>query len=211
MSFLFVPTGLRCLLRVVVILDSGERDKEWLSRSGLLRHCVLVAEGPGREWWLLDSTLRDFSRLHTESAEETSTDEVSPGLTTLVDAHLRAPWQQQAPARFLALLNTFTVLRDQWSEEVEKKLSSLEAGISSLREAGERVAKLEDEATKQRQELEIEKGRANAALEQITATMRGATGQRGEMTNLKSNTERESAELARRKVCVKNNSHNNNR
>jgi len=46
----------------------------------------------------------------------------------------------------------------------------------------------------------VEKGRANAALEQITATMRGATTQRGEMTNLKANTERESAELARRKV-----------
>lgn len=46
----------------------------------------------------------------------------------------------------------------------------------------------------------MEKGRANAALEQITATMRGATSQRGEMTDLKANTERESAELALRKV-----------
>lgn len=49
----------------------------------------------------------------------------------------------------------------------------------------------------------MEKGRANAALEQITATMRGATSQRGEMTNLKANTERESAELALRKVLNK--------
>lgn len=48
----------------------------------------------------------------------------------------------------------------------------------------------------------MEKGRANAALEQITATMRGATTQRGEMTNLKANTERESIELARRKVIL---------
>lgn len=48
----------------------------------------------------------------------------------------------------------------------------------------------------------MEKGRANAALEQITATMRGATTQRGEMTNLKANTERESVELARRKVIL---------
>lgn len=46
----------------------------------------------------------------------------------------------------------------------------------------------------------MEKGRANAALEQITATMRGATNQRGEMTSLKASTERESVELARRKV-----------
>jgi len=48
----------------------------------------------------------------------------------------------------------------------------------------------------------MEKGRANAALEQITATMRGATTQRGEMTSLKANTEHESAELARRKVII---------
>lgn len=47
----------------------------------------------------------------------------------------------------------------------------------------------------------MEKGRANAALEQITATMRGATTQKGEMSNLKTSTERESVELARRKVC----------
>jgi len=48
----------------------------------------------------------------------------------------------------------------------------------------------------------MEKGRANTALEQITATMRGATTQRGEMTSLKANTEHESVELARRKVII---------
>lgn len=48
--------------------------------------------------------------------------------------------------------------------------------------------------------MKAEKEKANAALEQITATMRGATNQRGEMTDLKAKTERESVELARRKV-----------
>lgn len=48
--------------------------------------------------------------------------------------------------------------------------------------------------------LQIEKGKANTALEKITATMRGATGQRGEMTTLKAETEKESLEVARRKV-----------
>lgn len=47
--------------------------------------------------------------------------------------------------------------------------------------------------------FQIEKSRAKAALEQIGATMRGATGQRGEMASLKEETEKESAELARRK------------
>lgn len=187
---------LRNLLRVVIILDSGEVKKDWLTRSGLLRHCILVAEAPGNEWWSLESSLKDLCiRLIEDSPQE-----ASPGLDTLVNAHIRAPRQQQAPARFLALLSTWTMLRNQWGKDVENKLSSLEAGIGRLREAGERVAKLEDEASKQRQELEVEKGRANAALEQITATMRGATGQRGEMATLKTDTERESAELARRKV-----------
>ena len=48
--------------------------------------------------------------------------------------------------------------------------------------------------------MQLERGRANSALEKITATMRGATGQRGEMATLKAETEKESAELARRKV-----------
>ncbi|XP_043268031.1 cytoplasmic dynein 2 heavy chain 1 [Venturia canescens] len=189
---------LRNLLRVVSILESGEVKKDWLIRSGLLRHCILVAEAPGNEWWSSESSLKDLCiRLAEDSSQE-----ASPGLETLVSAHLRAPRQQQAPARFLALLSTWKVLRNQWGEEVDKKLSSLEAGIGKLREAGEHVAKLEDEASKQRQELEVEKGRANAALEQITATMRGATGQRGEMATLKTDTERESAELARRKADI---------
>ena len=186
-------------------MDTGEAKNEWLTRSGLLCHCILVAEGPETEWWSLESALKDLAvRLTESSLENSSEGSGSAGLATLVEAHLRAPRKQQAPARFLALLSTWSELKTQWTEEVEKKLSSLSAGIGRLREAGDSVAELENDATKQRQELEVEKGRANAALEQITATMRGATGQRGEMTHLKADTERESAELARRKVNKKN-------
>ena len=191
---------LRTLLRVIIILDVNDKNVAWLSHSRLLKHCIIIGQGPGREWWTLEGPLTELA-IHYRGVE-TAAEEESSGVNEVVKAHLEAPRQQQAPAKFLALLNSWKQLYEKWMNEIEEKLQSLEAGISRLREAGDRVAKLEEEADKQRQELEIEKGRANAALEQITATMRGATGQRGEMTTLKAETERESAELARRKVDI---------
>ncbi|XP_011311295.1 cytoplasmic dynein 2 heavy chain 1 [Fopius arisanus] len=194
----FLYHRLRKLLHVVVILDSSDVKREWLMHSGLLQHCVLVAGTPGSEWWTVECSLAE---LGNEIVQRMSED-VSDAMKTLVDAHVRAPKSQQSPGRFLALLSTWKELKDEWSRDVEKKLESLGAGISRLQEAGERVAKLEEEASKQRKQLDEEKGRANAALEQITATMRGATGQRGEMSTLKADTEKESIDLAKRKVVI---------
>ncbi|XP_017891098.1 cytoplasmic dynein 2 heavy chain 1 isoform X2 [Ceratina calcarata] len=192
---------LRNYLRVAIILDSGELDSSWLSRSRLLRQCVLIGPGTGNEWWTRAGSLTEVACQQSEV--ELDDPEVPPaGVKEAVNAHLRAPARQQAPARFFALLHTWKHLRTTWTEEMEQKLDSLEAGVGKLKEAGEQVAKLEDEVSKQRRELEAEQGRANAALEKITATMRGATGQRGEMANLKAETERESVELARRKTDI---------
>ncbi|XP_014611048.1 PREDICTED: cytoplasmic dynein 2 heavy chain 1 [Polistes canadensis] len=194
---------IRNYLRVVVILDIGDLKSTFLSRSGLLRICAVIGPSLGNEWWSYEAPLTELAIQYNNShGSDVIVESSKGGIEVMIKAHLQAPKQQQAPARFLALLCTTEKLREIWSEEVESKLNSLTAGISRLREAGEHVAKLEDEVSKQRQELEIEKGRANAALEKITATMRGATGQRGEMTNLKAETERESAELARRKADI---------
>ncbi|XP_029665147.1 cytoplasmic dynein 2 heavy chain 1 [Formica exsecta] len=190
---------LRKYLRIAVILDSEEIESSRLLHLGL-RHCALLGSSLG-EWWSRESSLIKFA-VQEGTLELDEIEELPSGAKIMIGAHLQAPRHQRAPARFLALVHTWRHLRDTWSKEVEEKLRSLEAGIGKLREAGEQVAKLEDEVSRQRQELEVEKGRANAALEQITATMRGATSQRGEMTDLKANTERESAELALRKADI---------
>ncbi|KAF7378965.1 hypothetical protein HZH66_015199 [Vespula vulgaris] len=192
---------LRSYLRIVMILDIGDMNSKLLSRSGLFRYSAIIGPCIGNEWWSYEAPLTELAIQYNSHGSEAS-EISSPDTQVMIKAHLQAPKQQHAPARFLALLCTSQYLREIWSEEVESKLNSLGAGISRLREAGEHVAKLEDEVSKQRQQLEVEKGRANAALEKITATMRGATGQRGEMTNLKIETERESAELARRKTDI---------
>ncbi|XP_023289902.1 cytoplasmic dynein 2 heavy chain 1 [Orussus abietinus] len=191
----FFHHRLRNLLRVVIIRDAEDVLEERSSRSGLGKSCILVGPGPGSEWWSSEGPL-------TELALQKSGLRGTEAVKMAVNSHLRAPRRQRAPARFLALLRVWLDLRDKWTEEIESELASLEAGIGRLREAGDRVSKLEEEASRQRQELEAEKGRAAAALEQISATMRGATGQRGEMTTLKAETERESAELARRKADI---------
>ncbi|XP_032668403.1 cytoplasmic dynein 2 heavy chain 1 [Odontomachus brunneus] len=193
---------LRKYLRVAVILDSAEIESSRLLHLDLLRHCALLGSGSGpSEWWSRESSLIKLA-IQEGTLQLDELEELSAGAKVMIGAHLQAPRHQRAPARFLAVVHTWKHLRDMWSKEVEGKLQSLEAGIGKLREAGEQVAKLEDDVSTQRQELEVEKGRANAALEQITATMRGATNQRGEMTNLKANTERESIELARRKADI---------
>ncbi|XP_043507557.1 cytoplasmic dynein 2 heavy chain 1 [Frieseomelitta varia] len=192
---------LRNYLRVAIILDSKELRSPWLSRSGLLGHCALIGPGFGSEWWCWEGALTEIACQEIGHDAE-SHEETPAGVKAMVKAHLDASRQQQAPARFFALLHTWKHLHVTWNEEVEQKLNSLDAGVGKLKEAGAQVAKLEDEVSKQRQELEAEKGRANAALEQITATMRGATGQRGEMANLKAETEQESTELARRKAEI---------
>lgn len=137
-----------------MILDSGELRSPWLSRSGLLRYCPLIGPGLGSEWWTSEGSLTELA-CHQNGLDVEDFEETMPGVKVMVKAHLQAPRQQQAPARFFALLYTWKHLHVTWNEEVEQKLNSLEAGIGRLKEAGEQVAKLEDEVSKQRQELEV--------------------------------------------------------
>ncbi|KAJ8675957.1 hypothetical protein QAD02_011743, partial [Eretmocerus hayati] len=190
---------LKKYLRVVLIVDS--RDLLSSRLSNLRHHCIqTTGQCLGNEWWVSESSLTELANLYRDSSRDPD-DDLS-GVSQVVQAHLNAPNSQQAPARYLALLAKWKDLRDTWLREIEGKLNNLKAGIDRLKEAGERVAKLEEDATEHRRQLEIERGRANSALEKITATMRGATGQRGEMASLKSETERESVELARRKMDI---------
>lgn len=145
---------MRNYLRVAIILDSGELRSPWLSHSGLLRHCALIGPGVGSEWWSWEGALTEIA-YEQNGIEAEGPEETLPGIKEVVKAHLEAPRQQQAPARFFALLHTWKHLHTTWSEEVEQKLNSLEAGVGKLKEAGEQVAKLEDEVSKQRQELEV--------------------------------------------------------
>ncbi|KAK0158915.1 hypothetical protein PV328_009853 [Microctonus aethiopoides] len=195
---------LRKFLRVILIVDSTDIKKEWMIKSRLLNHCTQISDLSNVEWWTSESSLIDLAirKIPGLANDVNDTDLMSSGLKALVESHQRAPSKQQSPARFIALLNIWHELRDQWERDIEMKLESLQAGIGKLKDAGDRVAELENEALKQRKEFEEEKKKANAALEQITATMRGATGQRGEMSTLKADTERESVELTRRKADI---------
>jgi len=148
--------GLRKYLRIAVILDSEEIESSSLLRLGLLRHCALLGSGPGGpdEWWSRESSLIKLA-IQEGTLQLDELEELSNYAKVMIGAHLQAPRYQRAPARFLALVHTWRYLRDSWSKEVEEKLRSLEAGISKLREAGDQVAKLEDEVSRQRQELEV--------------------------------------------------------
>lgn len=137
-----------------MILDIGDMNSKLLSRSGLFRYSAIIGPCIGNEWWSYEAPLTELAIQYNSHGSEAS-EISSPDTQVMIKAHLQAPKQQHAPARFLALLCTSQHLREIWSEEVESKLNSLGAGISRLREAGEHVAKLEDEVSKQRQQLEV--------------------------------------------------------
>lgn len=138
-----------------MILDSEEIESSRLLHLDLLRHCALLGSGPGPgEWWSWESSLIKLA-IQEGTLQLDELEELSAGAKVMIGAHLQAPRRQRAPARFLALVHTWKHLRDMWSKEVEGKLQSLEAGIGKLREAGEQVAKLEDDVSTQRQELEV--------------------------------------------------------
>jgi len=138
-----------------VILDTEEINSSYLLHLGLLRYCALLGSGPGAgEWWSRESSLIKLA-IQEGTLQLNEFEELPASAKVIIGAHLQAPLYQRAPARFLALIHTWKQLRDVWSEEVEGKLQSLEAGIGKLREAGEQIAKLEDEVSRQRQELEV--------------------------------------------------------
>lgn len=101
----------------------------------------------------MEGPLIELATLHRDSSKDV--DEELSGVKDVVQAQLSAPAQQQAPARFLALLHKWRELREAWLVDILAKLKDLQAGIDRLQEAGDRVAKLEEDATKQRHELEV--------------------------------------------------------
>ena len=107
----------------------------------------------------MEGPLTELTSLYKDPVMAKSVDEDLSGVKEVVQAQLSAPSQQQAPARFLALLHKWKEMREQWLEDILVKLKNLQAGIDRLREAGDRVAKLEEDANKQRHELEVCKGR----------------------------------------------------
>lgn len=140
-------------MRLIIIVDVNDVGQDWLVRSNLLRHCLLYGNELGNEWWHQQNFLTSIALEKSEVDNE----EENSGIKELVAAHLQAPISQQAPARFWAMIEAWKNIRKVWMKEIEFKLQSLQAGISKLKEAGDRVAKLEEEASKQRQELEVEK------------------------------------------------------
>lgn len=138
-----------------MILDSEEIESSRLLQLDILRYCALLGYGTGPgEWWSSESSLIKLA-IQEGTLQLDELEELSAGARVMIGSHLQVPRRQRAPARFLALVHTWKHLRDTWSKEVEEKLLTLEAGIGKLREAGEQVAKLEDEVSRQRQELEV--------------------------------------------------------
>lgn len=101
----------------------------------------------------MDYSLAKITLLQNVSKEDDSVDKKL--VRCLVRAHLGAPEAHRVPARFFSLLQTWRDIRQSWTEEMEGKMKSLEAGITTLKEAGQRVSQLEEDAIKQQEELQV--------------------------------------------------------
>lgn len=123
-------------------------------KTGLIRHCAhITGQNKGSEWWKSERLLMQMATMSEKSLEKL--DPEMSGLKELVSVHLMAPSQQQSPSKFLALLDKWKYLRQKWLEEIDSKLKTLRAGIDRLKEAGDHVSSLEEDANRQRQQLEV--------------------------------------------------------
>ena len=137
-------------MRIAIIADLNDL----MLYSNLLHHCIqTTGQNVGNEWWLTEIPLTELASQYKDNSKDY--DEESCGIKEIVQAHLNTSSNQQAPARFTALLQKWKTLRENWLSEIIAKLKHLQAGIDRLKEAGDRVSKLEEDANKQRHELEV--------------------------------------------------------
>ncbi|XP_041973347.1 cytoplasmic dynein 2 heavy chain 1 isoform X2 [Aricia agestis] len=186
---------------IVICIDKNEESLwqlfsrfPWLSRA---------PQWAGR--WS-DATLRRMpaliiQRLIKESGQEITKDDIDSipveGFVNVFSS-LQSP-SMQAPCRYVNLIRSYFHILTQKKEALIQRKNVLSAGVEALKRARIEVATLQKEAVTQEAALSEEQTKANAALEQISATVRANSDKKEEMNELKKNIERENEQLQIRK------------
>ncbi|CAH8521251.1 unnamed protein product [Heterobilharzia americana] len=122
-----------------------------------------------------------------------------------VNLHISAPYPHMmvpTPRHFTTLCSTYSRVEQSHRKKLESEAARLRSGLSTLKEARERVSDLKKHATEQGELLGQKQAEADKALEQISAAIQGAAEQRTEMERLRNQTADESKHLECRKLAI---------
>ncbi|XP_068082912.1 cytoplasmic dynein 2 heavy chain 1 [Anabrus simplex] len=135
---------------------------------------------------------RPLSGRHRSAADEVL-------INGFLNIHENVPRELATPRRYIAFIHLYQHIYISKQSGILERRGRLQAGVAKLTEAREIVAKLKCEAAQQEEQLAEKQGKANAALQMITETMRSANTHKVEMESLKEQTEKENIQLIKRK------------
>ncbi|MXQ96699.1 hypothetical protein E5288_WYG013272 [Bos mutus] len=103
------------------------------------------------------------------------------------------------PSRYMTFLRVYSAISSSKKEELLKRQSHLQAGVSKLNEAKALVAELNRTAGEQSVLLKTKQDEADAALQEITVSMQDASEQKTELERLKHRIAEEVIKIEERK------------
>ena len=116
--------------------------------------------------------------------------------------HQTCPATGATPRRFISFLDTYQSVCATKKDGLLQKQSRLQAGVGKLNEAAILVAELKQKAATQRSLLTQKQVEADEALQQITTSMQEASEQRNEVEVVKGQQNEERAKLEKRKKAI---------
>ncbi|XP_050308267.1 LOW QUALITY PROTEIN: cytoplasmic dynein 2 heavy chain 1-like [Anthonomus grandis grandis] len=106
------------------------------------------------------------------------------------------------PTRYIAMIKFYFSTCKEKESSINAKIAKLEGGVSKLNTAKELVSELKQKAAEQQEKLAEKQSKANAALDMISNTIKGANAHKEEMQVLKAKTENENVQLVKRKAEI---------
>ncbi|XP_066245842.1 cytoplasmic dynein 2 heavy chain 1 [Euwallacea similis] len=115
-----------------------------------------------------------------------------------------ASFPHAPPCRYTSMIKLYFSIAKQKVSSINANIAKLEGGVSKLTEAKSLVSELKQKAAEQQEKLAEKQSKANAALDMISNTIKGANAHKEEMQVLKQKTEIENVQLVKRKAEIEN-------
>ena len=205
----YFSNRVRTNLHVVLIMDSKSEDFtiHCKANPAFYTRCAFQS----MERWSSQSMLR-IPRLFLQNVVgmklrqgEAAKRPVTGGddlIKTFLKIHRSCLASGGTPRRYIAFLKTYKAVYSKRKETVVKQQTHLQAGVSKLNEATALVHELKQKAAKQRALLAEKQEEADAALQEITASMQRATEQKREIEDVKQLQSQERLKLEKRKKAI---------
>ncbi|XP_069495113.1 cytoplasmic dynein 2 heavy chain 1 isoform X2 [Ambystoma mexicanum] len=149
-----------------------------------------------------------FSEAHSQGAGKTDKDHKkkssgeSDFLKTFLMIHESCKAYGATPSRYMTFLHIYNAMYNGKKNELTKRHSHLQAGVSKLNEAKALVDELKSKAGEQSILLKTKQAEADAALQEITVSMQNASDQKTEMEKIKQKIAEEAVKIEERKVKI---------